>query len=86
MKIKYLVKKINLNWLFLITTPIFVLSLLVFRSSSQILLQIMAFAAIVYLTIASLHHLKDKTLTLEIIIEYILIAALALIFLQGLLI
>lgn len=38
-----------------------------------------------YLLAALVHHLRDKTLHLDIVIEYILLAALALVIFQGLL-
>lgn len=39
--------------------------------------KLLAFAALLYLIFALLHHHRDKSLKFEIIIEYVLLAALA---------
>ncbi|MCL5785014.1 MAG: hypothetical protein M1142_06720 [Patescibacteria group bacterium] len=78
------IKKINLIWILAASTPLFIISLFVYRFSRVLQMRILGLAAVVYLGAALLHHYKDRTLTLEIAIEYILIAALALIILQGL--
>lgn len=78
--------KINLIWVVIISAPVFMAALYLFRLSSKLQFQILVLASLVYLITALLHHYKDKTLTLEIIIEYVLIAALALLILQGLMI
>lgn len=72
-------KRFNFIWLLIFTTPIFLVALVVSRNSSATQFKILILAALLYITAATLHHLKDKTLTFEILIEYILIAALALI-------
>lgn len=77
-------KKANLIWVLTLFIPVFLVALFIFRFSPQTQFQIFVLAALVYLAVALIHHYKDKTLTLEIIIEYILIAALALLILQGL--
>lgn len=81
---KSFVKKLNLIWILILSTPIFLVALFIFRFSSSIQFQIFALAALLYLVVAIIHHFRDKTLTLEITIEYVLIAALALLILQGL--
>ena len=81
-KIKTL--NLNLNWVLFLTAPLFIAVLFIFRFSPHIEFCVLIFTALIYLAVAILHHLKDKTLTLEIIIEYVLIATLALIILQGL--
>lgn len=48
------------------------------------ILQLSLGCVIVYLLYALIHHLKDKTLTLEVIIEYILIACLVVVLLSNL--
>ena len=68
-------------WIY--SAPFFIFALFLFRSSSFWQLRILMIAAAAYLATALLHHHKDKTLTLEIMIEYILLAALALIIAQG---
>lgn len=77
-------KKINLIWALALSTPIFLVLLFIFRFSPATQFQIFVLATLVYLAVTLIHHYKDKTLALEIIIEYILIAALALLILQGL--
>lgn len=81
---RFFLKKLNLIWILALSTPAFFVALFIFRFSSTIQFRIFTLAALVYLGVALLHHYKDKTLTLEIIIEYILIAVLALLILQGL--
>lgn len=49
-----------------------------YRSSQGLQLQVIFIAAVLYVSIALIHHYFDKTLTLEVIIEYILIALLVL--------
>lgn len=63
----------------ILAAPIFIGALLLADSSSRIQFKVVVLAALVYLTVASWYHFKDKTLTFEIMIEYILIAALALV-------
>ncbi|MDO8486488.1 MAG: hypothetical protein Q7S77_02230 [Candidatus Staskawiczbacteria bacterium] len=78
--------KINTMWVSILSIPFFVGLLIIFRFSPERQLQVLITASIVYVATAILHHFQDKTLTMEIIIEYILIAVLALLLLQGLLI
>ena len=49
-------------------------------------INIVALTSIIYLSMALVHHYKDKTLTLEVIIEYVLIALLAIVVVSGFLI
>ncbi len=83
---KTLIKKISPIWILIFSTPVFLGLLIIFRFSSERQMQIFIAASIVYVLTAILHHFQDKTLTMEIIIEYMLIAVLALLLLQGLLI
>lgn len=78
--------KINVIWILILSIPIFMGLLIIFRFSPERQVQIFIVASIIYVLTAILHHFQDKTLTMEIIIEYILIAVLALLLLQGLLI
>ncbi|KKS64274.1 hypothetical protein A3A14_00785 [Candidatus Daviesbacteria bacterium RIFCSPLOWO2_01_FULL_43_38] len=71
--------RFNFIWLLFFTAPLLLIALFVFRNSSGIQFKILILAALLYLAATTLHHMKDKTLTFEIIIEYILIAALALV-------
>lgn len=78
--------KISVLWILIVSTPLFMGLLIIFRFSSERQFQVLVTASIVYICTAILHHFQDKSLTMEIIIEYILIAVLALLLLQGLLI
>ena len=78
--------RFNLMWVFIFTIPIFITLFLAYRFSPRYQMAVLVAAAGMYLMIALFHHFREKTLTLEIIIEYVLIAALALIILQGLVI
>lgn len=69
----------------LLLAPLFVGAMVYFRHSREALIQLLFLAAIFYVIIALLHHHKDKSLTLEVMIEYILIAWLALILSSGIL-
>lgn len=73
----------NVIWILTISSPIFILAFILFRFSPGLQFQILILAALVYFAVALLHHYRERTLTLEIIIEYILIAVLALLVLQG---
>lgn len=70
---------LSLSWVLVAATPVFLALLYLNSASSYQQFKILALAAVTYLTAASWYHFKDKTLTFEIIIEYILIAALALV-------
>lgn len=85
-KTKSILYKINFIWLFILTTPIF-LYLILFRNfeqSSKMLL--ITCAILIYVALALLHHYFDKSLKVEIVIEYVLIGALALMIIQSLLV
>lgn len=47
------------------------------------ILRILVVGILIYLLWALLHHKKDKSLTLEVILEYLLTAALSLILIFG---
>lgn len=72
-------------WGLVVATPIFLITLFLFRTSSGWQLRIILLTTAIYLGAALLHHKKDKSLTAEIVIEYILIVVLALVIIQGLL-
>lgn len=78
--------KIDLAHAFLPLSLFFLVLMFIFRNQSFIQFELVIACAICYLAVAFVHHHFDKSLTLEIAIEYILIAALALIILQGILI
>lgn len=68
---------------FYLSLPFLMLLVLGYKFSSKLIFLTLCLSAIIYLVTAILHHLKDKSLNLEIIIEYFLIAFLALVILQG---
>lgn len=76
--------KLDLSLIIILSLPIFILIILVSKSFPKITFLMVSLAVLLYLVVAIFHHLKDKSLKLEIVIEYILIAALALIIFQGL--
>jgi len=55
----------------------------IFRQNSNFQLIIILGALLFYIVFSLIHHYLDKTLTLETIIEYILIAALVVIIVAG---
>lgn len=80
------IANINLIYILGVAAPVLILLLFYFRFSKTAPFQILVVFTIMYLIMAAVYHIKDKTLTFEIMIEYILIAALSLIILQGLLV
>ncbi len=78
--------KLNLTHLFLPIATLFIVLMFMFRDSTRVQMEIVAIGALIYVGIAFIHHHLDKTLTFEVIVEYILIAALTLIILQQFLI
>ncbi len=79
------VVRLNFFWILMALTPVFIGLIVFFRYNPLIEFQILSLASLCYLMSAILHHLKDKTLKLEVMVEYILIAGLVLIVLQSLL-
>lgn len=79
-------KKLNLTAIFFLTIPIFLITLFWLRFSPQKQFITFSIATLVYLIFALIHHFREKTLILEIVVEYILIAILALIVVQSFLI
>lgn len=78
--------KFSYTWLIVITVPVFLVAMFVFRSSSAIQFKAILILVTVYLIGAIVHHWQDKSLTLEMLLEYVLIAGLVLLILQGLMI
>lgn len=76
-------KKFSLMWILIISAPIFIWGMYHFRYFPALQFQLLTLAALIYVVLALIHHLRDKYLTLEVVIEYILIAALTLIVLQS---
>ena len=76
----------NSSLIFVPIGALFVGLILYFNRYPQLQLQLVVAAAICYMIVALVHHYHDKTLTFEVIIEYTLIAALAIILLSGFLV
>lgn len=74
---------LNVGRILVFVLTIFALLVVIFRFSKQSVFLILLLAACTYLVIAIIHHIRDKTLKLEILLEYIFIAVLALIILQS---
>lgn len=83
-KIIYIIRKLDLIWTFVFSVPFFIVALFIFRFASNIQFIIFFIATCFYLLVALVHHFRQKTLILEIVIEYILIAILALVIVQSL--
>lgn len=81
---KNLLKKLNLGLLFISALPVFAIAIYWFRFSPIGVFIIFSTATAFYLMIALIHHFREKTLIFEIVIEYVLIAILALLILESL--
>lgn len=77
--------KKNSIYFFLFLSLVAALSIFRFSHSPLIQFQILTLLAIAYLSWALLHHLWDKTLSFEVMVEYVLTALLAVIILYGIL-
>jgi len=85
--IKNDIKTHVLEYLVLLTTAIFFVVLLaIFRGSQTKQLIIVGLFTIYYVVWGVIHHSRDQSLSLKIVLEYIFIGALALLLLQTLLI
>ncbi len=72
--------------IFAIITLVALVGLLQFRSLPLAQFQTLVALAFFYLGWAIIHHYLDRTLNLEVAIEYVLIALLAIVILYGILI
>lgn len=70
------------NYIFIPIAAAFLLLLFIFHDQPIMQFQLVIIFAFIYVTSALLHHYNNKSLTFEIIIEYILIAVLSLIILE----
>lgn len=73
------IKNSKILWPLFFITPVLLGITIYSRNYLNLQFKVLIFAALIYLIFTTLYHLKDKTLTFEIIIEYMLIAALALV-------
>ncbi len=80
-----MIKKIKINAFFLLiplSLGIIILSF-IFRSKTTIQLELIFSVTVIYMSLALIYHYFDKSLTLETIIEYILIAVLVIVIFIG---
>lgn len=75
--------KIDLLHIFLPLGIIFLSLTFLFNKDSNVLIQAVVTMTLIYLGFSFMHHNVDKTLTLEVALEYILIACLVLVILAG---
>lgn len=80
------VLKINSVFILLAVTFIALVGIIKFADMPKVQFQILTTSTLIYLTWALLHHGINKSLKLEVVIEYILTALLAIVILYGLLI
>lgn len=78
-------KKINLIWVWLVTVPIFIWGFLFGNLTNPFKFFLLIIAASFYLLMTIVHHYLEKSLNLEIVVEYVLIAILSVIILYSLL-
>lgn len=69
----------NINTLFLPASLILLVLVLIFGNQIKLQFEVIVLAAMLYVGLALVHHHFDKSLTFETIVEYILIATLAVI-------
>jgi len=85
LKLTYFLQKHNVAFI-IILAILSLWAVLKFQNIPQMQLIILTMLALFYLAWALAHHYLERNLTLEIIIEYILTALLALIFFYGVII
>lgn len=74
----------NLIWIFVFTVPLFIAGIIVSPYSPQLQFMLLTIASLIYFSLAMIHHHRNKSLKIEIIVEYFLIAMLCLIIVQSL--
>lgn len=62
-----------------------IIGLLKFKNNTTFQIELLGILIVFYLTWATAHHWIDKSLTLEIVLEYVLIVGLTFVVLYGLL-
>lgn len=82
---KISVRGLNLIWVFVLTVPVFFAGIFIFGATSELQFEILYIAVLFYISVALIHHYLDKTLKLEVVIEYLMVATLALVILKSLL-
>ena len=81
---KKFLKNLHLMWIYVGLSPVLFSLLLLYRNQQMVVLSLTILAAILYVIVALLHHYWDKTLTVEVTLEYVLTAVLAIVILQSL--
>lgn len=84
MYIKKYLKRVSLG-IFFTLVLVGGATLFLFQHNSTIQLQIMSILSVIYLFWALVHHYLDKSLTVEIVVEYVLIASLVIVVLSSIL-
>ncbi len=82
MKVKT-IKKHSFSLIYLPIALVFLVIMFYFKEDPKIQIQIVVASAVLYVAMALAHHKFDKSLTFEIIVEYILLALLVVILLSG---
>jgi hypothetical protein len=78
--------KLELTHLYLPVSFVLAILLLLFRGQSKLQFEVVCAGALIYLGISLSHHHFDRSLTMEVMLEYILIDALSLVILQQFLV
>lgn len=77
-------KKIHLMKIWAGSSLFFIVLLIIFHFSPQTEMAVLTLGALTYVILAFLHHLKERDLSFEVMLEYVLIAILVLIIFQSL--
>jgi hypothetical protein len=71
--------KFSIMNIMIVLSPIFTLGVYYYRDMPYLQMQVICMASITYLSLAVLHHIKDKTIHMDLILEYVFIAILILV-------
>ncbi len=78
MKLKFTVMNIMV-----LLSPIFLLGIYYFRSLPYLQIEVISIAAIIYLSLAILHHIKDKSIHIDLMLEYVFVSILILVLVNN---
>lgn len=70
---------LNSSHFYLPLASLLIVILLFYKFNPKVSMQLVTIGALIYVVSALIHHHFDKTLTLEVIIEYVLLASLIII-------
>lgn len=76
-------RRISFSLIFVTFLPIFVAALSYFYGLTKVQFGVVVMAALLYLILAMLHHYRDKTLTFDTMVEYVIVAIVIFIVLVG---